>query len=90
MISDYDYDDDSGCSWDGGDSDGCEGDTTDSDSGGGCDFSCDGDDYMGKGAGTEYTLSRANRKRRSTSFARFIPLFVPFVLRRVLRSRKKK
>ena len=77
----YDYDDDSGCSWDGGNGDGCDGDTSDSDSGGGCDFSCDGDDY---------TTMKNMKERRSTSLARFMPLFVPFLLRRVLRSRKKK
>ncbi|MFH1437187.1 MAG: hypothetical protein ABIJ56_15880 [Pseudomonadota bacterium] len=78
---DSDYDDGSGCSWDGGSGDGCDADTADSDSGGGCDFSCDGDDTI---------TMKNSKKRRSTSFARFMPLFVPFLLRRVLRSRKKK
>ena len=81
----YDYSDDSGCSSDGGDDGGCDWDTSDGDSGSGCDFSCDGDEYY-----TDNTAVKRGRKRRSASLACFMPLLVPFLLRRILRVRGRR
>jgi hypothetical protein len=74
---------DSGCSdetW-GDDTGGCDSDSDwDSDSGG-CDFDCEGDTYYGK---------KSSRRRGGGSLACLMPLFIPFLLRRLLGSQSRK
>lgn len=61
-----------------GDTSGCEGDSSDS---GGCDFDCEGDTYYSK---------RKDAPAGSTSWARMMPLLLPFLLRGILGSRRKR
>jgi hypothetical protein len=86
---------DSGCgdeTWGDDDTGGCESDSDydsgsggcdsdwDSDSGG-CDFDCEGDTTYGKAK---------SRKGGGTSLAGLLPVFIPFLLRGLLGSRRKK
>jgi len=59
------------------DTSGCEGDSSDS---GGCDFDCEGDTYYSK---------QKHASTGSTSWARMMPILLPFLLRGLLARRKR-